>query len=701
MGDLATPRLSRCISRPCRPKRIAGSRTDPRPATSLPRHGGNPFYVAEVLAAGGEAVPATVRDAVFARVARLTPDAVSIVEAVSITPPLAEPWLLEAICPDCFGALDECLAAGVLVARDTGTAFRHELARLAVERSLTPNRRVSMHRKVLATLVAHAAADPTRLAHHAEGADDAVAVLEHAPSAARQAAHAGAYREAAAQYARALSSGADLSAGDRAELLEGRSRALYLADDQTEAIEIVREAIVCRQRQGAPLEEARALTELADYLWCRGFNGEADEAVARASELAAARSERREHAYVFHAQAVEALYRGDLDSCLAWGRRAVEVGERFGDGRISGHARVTVASTIARRDFEHGLRFLEEAVETARRKREHEVAARGLNALVFRAEEADRHELVERYIADAIEYCTEHTQDLWRINVQAVAARWALDRGRWDDAVLHAMNVIDDPRESPWTHHEALCVLTLVRARRGDPGAGEAFARAAAVGVPAEERFAHVDLAAASAEIAWLERRPDGVGSATEEMLSASVEKGDREAASRLRFWRRLAGLDVGVGADEPDPYGLALADRWTEAADAWTRRSCPYETALALSEADDEGALRRAHDIARTLGARPLATLVARRLRELGVSNVPRGPRASTKANPARLTAREVEVLELMAEGLRNGAIADRLFLSPRTVDHHVSAILRKLGASTRGEAVATAAKLGLPDDP
>ncbi len=306
-------------------------------------------------------------------------------------------------------------------------------------------------------------------------------------------------------------------------LLEGRSRACYLADDQTEAIEVIREAIRCRQTEGAPLEEARALTELTDYLWCRGYNGEADETVDRASQLAADRPEQREHAYVFHTQALQALYRGDVDGCFEHARRALEIGARFGDELIAGHARVTIGSATARSDLERGLRLIEEAVETARRNGEHEVAARGMNALVLRPMPWNRHDLVERAIDDAIEYCTEHTQDLWRINVQAVAARWALDRGRWDDASGHARAVIDDPRESPWTHHEALCVLALVRARRGDPGARDALAAAAAVGVPQEEEFAHVDLAAARAEVAWLER------------AGAEVDSGDRSGALRPR----------------------------------------------------------------------------------------------------------------------------------------------------------------------
>jgi DNA-binding NarL/FixJ family response regulator len=88
---------------------------------------------------------------------------------------------------------------------------------------------------------------------------------------------------------------------------------------------------------------------------------------------------------------------------------------------------------------------------------------------------------------------------------------------------------------------------------------------------------------------------------------------------------------------------------------------------------------------------------VVARRLRERGVRGLPRGPRPSTRDNPGGLTAREIEVLLLVTEGLRNTEIAERLFLSKRTVDRHVSAVLRKLSVPTRAQARAEAVRLGL----
>ena len=132
-------------------------------------------------------------------------------------------------------------------------------------------------------------------------------------------------------------------------------------------------------------------------------------------------------------------------------------------------------------------------------------------------------------------------------------------------------------------------------------------------------------------------------------------------------------------------------------AARHWLQIGCPYEAALALADTDDPDALREAHDDLQAMGARPAAAFVARRLRERGVRGVPRGPRPRTRENPAGLTARELEVLPLLAEGLRNADIAQRLVVSHKTVDHHVSAILRKLGVRTRGEASAEAARLGL----
>ncbi len=167
-----------------------------------------------------------------------------------------------------------------------------------------------------------------------------------------------------------------------------------------------------------------------------------------------------------------------------------------------------------------------------------------------------------------------------------------------------------------------------------------------------------------------------------------------------LAFWRSRHGIVDELPDGVAEPWALQLAGDWRGAATAWTALGCPYEAALAMSDAEDEAALRRALEMFQRLEARPAAQRVAQRLRELGVRGVPRGPRPGTRRNAAGLTRRELEVVDLLAEGLRNAAIAERLVLSSRTVDHHVSSILRKLEVGSRGEAVAAAAGLGLLQD-
>lgn len=224
--------------------------------------------------------------------------------------------------------------------------------------------------------------------------------------------------------------------------------------------------------------------------------------------------------------------------------------------------------------------------------------------------------------------------------------------------------------------------------------------RAGNVGASPEEFESVAALATAQAEIAWLESRTEDIDTATAAALDLAVQRRAPWVMGALADWRRKAGIDEAPPAGAAEPYAFQLAGAWEQAADAWSKLGCPYEAALARAEVGDEESLRHALEELQRLGALPASRLVARRLRALGARGLSRGPRDTTRQNPAGLTAREVEVLRLLTQGLRNAQIAGLLYLSSRTVDHHVSAILRKLGASTRGEATATAIRLGLVHD-
>jgi DNA-binding CsgD family transcriptional regulator len=202
----------------------------------------------------------------------------------------------------------------------------------------------------------------------------------------------------------------------------------------------------------------------------------------------------------------------------------------------------------------------------------------------------------------------------------------------------------------------------------------------------------------AAAEAAWLREDPAAAGEATDAALVRAVQVGQWQEVVCLEAWRRRAGIEEPPHALATEgPYGLELAGEFEAAAAAWTARGQPYESALALADAGTEAALRRSHELLTELGGRAAAAVVARRLRVLGARDIPRGPRSTTRGNPAALTGRELEILQSLGKGARNAEIADRLFLSERTVENHVSAILRKLGARSRGEAVADAVRLGI----
>jgi DNA-binding CsgD family transcriptional regulator len=204
-------------------------------------------------------------------------------------------------------------------------------------------------------------------------------------------------------------------------------------------------------------------------------------------------------------------------------------------------------------------------------------------------------------------------------------------------------------------------------------------------------------VAAARAEAAWLVGDREGTIAATESAFALAMRSRSPWTLGELGCWRRRAGVEEEIPETLPEAYAAELANEPERAAELWAQLGCPYEVALVLSAADDEGARRRALDELQGLGAASAAAIVARRLRESGARKLPRGPRRSTRGNPAGLTSRELEVLALVAEGLRNAEIAERLFVSERTVAHHVSAILRKLGVKSRGEASAAARRLDL----
>jgi DNA-binding CsgD family transcriptional regulator/tetratricopeptide (TPR) repeat protein len=661
--------------------------------------GGNPFFVTEILAVGNASLPETVRDAVLARAASLRVAERRLLEVVALVPGGAELWLLDAVFAGDLEHLDACLAAGMLHEDGHAVAFRHELARLALESTIPPGRRHVLHGRLVDALRTHSHddLDLARLAHHAERAGDGAAVLEYAPAAARRAASAASHREAAQHYAQALRFADGLPARDRAELLDLFALEAQLTGLSAEAAEAWEEASDLHRALGDRVAAGRSLSWLTRALIPVGRNADAERASSEAIEELESVEPGSDLARAYAAQAYVRMLNRDNADGIAWGTRSAELAERLGDLDTLAYALNMIGTSyVMAGEIETGIEHLERSLALAR---EHDLwlwigpALTMLGSGLGEMYELDRS---ERYLHEHLAFADEH--DLWPNYSRAWLSLVEMYTGRWDQATATAQRVLAEA-DDPISRISALIALGRVRARRGDPGAADALDEALELALPGGhlQRLGHVR--AARAEAAWLAGDARRTVEEARASYGLALEKRHLWFAGELAYWQRVAGSLDSWPDWVAEPWRLQLSGAPEAAAVVWSERHCPYEAARALGESEGDRSLLDGLTALEALGATPAARAVRQRLRTLGAS-VPRGRRASTRANPAELTSRELDVLRLLAAGKRNAEIAEELVVSRRTVDHHVSAILRKLGVRSRGEAAAVALRGGFLDE-
>jgi DNA-binding CsgD family transcriptional regulator/tetratricopeptide (TPR) repeat protein len=649
------------------------------------RTGGNPFFVTEVMAEPGEGLPASVTDAVLGRVARLEPPARRLLESLSIVPGPVPPDAARLLGGQYLDHFDQLFASGMVVRNGTDVAFRHELARQAVVATIDPVRTIELHRTAMNSLI-ESDADPALIAHHAEGAGASEAVLRYARRAAEAAVRVGAHREAAAQYGRAVRAGSPPLEAE-AELLELGGHQALLADRFDIALDWCERAVALRRDLGDRHRLSASLIGLARVQGCYGRPDDAVKSSTDALDAVIDDSDSPEYRRALAGKAVNRWRDGAMVEALDIAREAMDRARRSGDRTVLKITLNNVGCMELLFDEKNEVSWgrLVELIDLAGEDGDTEAVGNAYINLLEYASIFRRGDLVDKFAADALEYCTDEGLDLWSRYLEAHQARSLMDRGRWDEATAALPRNVE-MSTSPLPRINAGVVLGSMRARRGDAGARSILAEVAELVVGTDIDY-DVLVAAATLEAMWL-----GVPLAPNQSDLADIARdGERHMRKwdlgAMAWWAKCAGVELPTLERTHVPWWLMVDEDFDAAADAWHELQSPYEEGLALCFGSDPEA---GFAILDRLGANAARAAVSRDLRASGRRGVPRGQRATTRSNPAGLTARELEVAELLAQGLRNADIATRLVVTPKTVDHHVSAVLSKLGVSNRSAVAA-----------
>ena len=655
---------------------------------------GNPFYVTELLASRpvGDAPP-SVASAVLARMSRLDDPSRQLVELVSVVPNRVSTSVLDSVMPGWPAAADEPERRQLLEMDEGHMRFRHELARNAVRTAMPTATRRRLHEGVLRALLA-ANADPTDIVHHAEaaGADDVVG--EYALIAARRASAFESNREAYSHYRRAADFVEGLPPVEQADLLEELATAAYVVGRLDESFDAIRGAIAIHGRLGDHAALGRCTRELSRFHWFTGEGGPARAKAVEAITILEPLGESIELARACSGVSQLAMLADDGEEALGWGRRALDLATRLGDDATRAHAVVNMACAKVQMDPEETGALLQ-AHRLADAAGEREDATRALGNLGYVLMTWARPESGLEYSQQALDYAATHEVHTYVSYVRTGMAWMRLRGGDWDEAERTARSEI----ETGMTIVQLLArtVLAELAVRRGDEDAADRVAELEAHADRAGEPQRLMPVLELQTELALTGRGP--LLAERFELLGRQMtENGGLKGrfAVRLAGWAAVAGIDIELDWPAKGPYAAMMRRDWQAAADEFFEVGWSHDRALMLSVLDDEPALVEALEIARGLGAEPLTRRVADRMRELGL-RVPQGPRRRTRENPAGLTARQLEVLALIIEGLTNAEIAERLVVSPRTAEHHVAAVLTKLGAPTRREAARRASELRL----
>ena len=676
--------------------------------------GGNPFLVSEMASSDGSTVPSSLQDSVVARMQKLSPGSRQLLRTMSVIPEPLPMLDVARLTNAAESELDECERRRFLQLFQIGrtdsrlvldggfglwdsthvVGFRHDLIRRVVEATLSENERLEIHRAVLDALPEET--HPCLLIHCAVEANDIDRLLDLAPRSALYAATIGSHRQAVDDFRTLRPHLSKLDRDDLGRLFEVWAQEEFLADNIAEAVSVLKLALAHYAERGDRPAQSRVLARLSHYYENDGERKAAEELAAQAVEVLGDDPDGADLAFALEAKAYLHWMAGEWDEVPGLVERTLEAGGPDIDEHIRVRSLSHVGMTAHIANYPSGRPQLEEARQRASKVGDWYEEVRALMNDAWAASEFRDLDIASDYIQRAISSAARHELPNLEKYSMAVYAKVLELKGNWTEAEDLARDLLDAGAITQMVAHP---VLGIIEARKGRDGARATIAQAWSLASVAAEDQRLTPAAAAAAELGWITGTGNVSSSDLKEVMTNSLDKGFSWSPGAIAFWLWKQGELELIPKGVAEPYQLVMESRAVEAAGMFESLGLPYDRALALMHGDDDARVE-ALEAFETLGAVAVAAKLRQTLRSEGVS-VPRGRSHLTRDHVAGLTARQAEILELLNDGLTNIEIADRLFLSPRTVENHVAAVLGKLDASTRDEAVLLAREMGILPTP
>jgi len=661
--------------------------------------GGNPFYVNEILASYSLGVPDSVKDSILCFYNRLEDETKKVLQFLSVIPHGLELIRLYKIDPSFHQAIESCIANKILVIKNNKILFKHELYRRTIEASLSPFKRIALNKSVLDFFLRsfEEKGEIEKIVHYAKNANENKLVVKYAPLAARQAAAVGAHIEASKLFYTAIEYFEENDMDQLVKLYEDYAYECYLTNQLQDAIIYQGKALKVWEEKNEIERLGNSLRLFSRLWWFDGNRQKAESFAGKAIDVLNRQPSSKAKAMAYSNMSQLKMLADQTGECIFWGEKAMTIARDVNDEETLVHAMINMGSAlmVTRSSTQKGVALLKEGLDISLKNSYHEHAARAYTAMGSNFVTIKDYSFAKQTLDEGINYCEERDIDSLKLYMLGWKARLNLETGNWDEAYAIAGNLLKKENLPPVIKIGALTVVATIKIRRGEQDPLPLLLEAKKLAFVTTELQRIIPAMIALLEYEWTSGKRCIEPEVLHETMNMFLHLGIISKKCRFFFWLNKM-RDHYPQLKEKCANVLNNGNTVHEEADSWEQLGCPYEQALSLFEGGEDDK-RRSLLIIQQLGADAIYEKLKMDMRSSGIKKIPRGLRGSTKANPAQLTNRELDVLQLLKKGIQNKEIAEALFISPKTVDHHISSILFKLDVNSRSKAVNEAARLGI----